>query len=264
MFSEKPIFSKWVADIYDQKVTETKDVDFLLSVIGQTPKKILEIACGSGRILVPLARAGHDVTGLDADEFMLAKIPAKTEGMDNIAWRAADAVQDDWGTGYDVIVLAANIFNNIVSGMDYAESQELFIRKAAAALTPGGYVYIEYQPGGHRITQLEPSSKWVNDSVIWEGADSDGNYGKMTLLAGEYDANVRLDKFIRRFELTLSDGETVTQDIPCVKHFVPLEQLHGWLADAGFVIEREYGDFNRSPVTNDSRGVVIYARKGAR
>ncbi|MCL2519206.1 MAG: class I SAM-dependent methyltransferase, partial [Oscillospiraceae bacterium] len=65
MFNEKPIISKWVADMYDQKVTETNDVEFLLSVIGQESKKILEVCCGSGRILVPLARAGHDVTGFD-------------------------------------------------------------------------------------------------------------------------------------------------------------------------------------------------------
>ena len=58
LFNEKPIISKWVADMYDQKVTETNDVEFLLSVVGQTPKRILEVCCGSGRILVPLAKAG--------------------------------------------------------------------------------------------------------------------------------------------------------------------------------------------------------------
>lgn len=81
MFNEKPSISKWVADMYDLKVTETNDVDFLLSVIGPTPKRILEVCCGSGRILVSLAKAGHTVTGFDADEFMLAKIAAKAEGL---------------------------------------------------------------------------------------------------------------------------------------------------------------------------------------
>jgi len=35
-------------------------IEFLLSVVGPTPKRILEVCCGSGRILVPLANAGHD------------------------------------------------------------------------------------------------------------------------------------------------------------------------------------------------------------
>ena len=264
MFNEKPIISKWVADMYDQKVTETNDVEFLLSVIGQTPKRILEVCCGSGRILVPLAKAGHTVTGFDADEYMLAKISAKAKGLNKIEWRAADAIQDDWGADYDVVVLAGNILYNIVSVTDYAKAQELFIKKAASALAPGGHIYIEYQPGGHRITQVEPSSTDDRDWVVWDGMDSDGNRGKMILLAGSYNADTRLSNFIRRFELTLKNGETVRQDIPCQKHFASLEQLHGWLKNAGFFIEQEYGDFNCNPVTDDSRGVVIYARKEVR
>ena len=262
LFSEKPIISKWVADMYDQKVTDTDDVGFLLSVVGEKPKKILEIACGSGRVLMPLAKAGHDVTGLDADEYVLAKIPAKAEGLKNIEWRAADAVQDDWGAGYDVVVLAGNILYNIVSDMDYAKAQELFIRKAASALAKGGYVYIDYSPGGDRLLDTKKESqKHSGEWVVWEGTDSEGNYGKMVLLAGEYDADTRLDRFTRRFEFTLADGETITQDIPCAKHFAPLQQLHGWLADAGFTVEQEYGGYDRSPIGEDSTRVVIYARK---
>ena len=262
MFNEKPIISKWVADMYDQKVTETNDVDFLLSVIGQTPKRILEVCCGSGRILVPLAKAGHQVSGFDYDEFMLAKIPAKAEELQNIAWQKSDAIQDDWGTGFDVVVLAGNILYNIVSDMDYTKSQELLIQKAASALVPGGYVYIEYQPGGHRIAQSTPSHD-NNDGewVVWEGTDNDGNSGKMSLTSGSYDAATGMSSFMRRFELTLKNGEKITQDIQCGKHFAPLEQLRGWLRGAGFIIEQEYSDFKGNPVNDDSRGIVIYARK---
>ena len=262
MFNEKPIISKWVADMYDQKVTETNDVDFLLSVIGQTPKRILEVCCGSGHILVPLAKAGHTVTGFDADEYMLAKISVKAEGLKNIEWRAADAIQDDWGADYEVVVLAGNILYNIVSDADYAKAQELFIKKAASALAPGGHIFIEYQPGGHRIMQVEPSSTDNKDYVVWDGTDSDGNHGKMILLAGSYNADTRLSSFTRRFELTLKNGETVRQDILCYKHFAPLQLLHDWLTDAGFIIEQEYGDTRRKPVDENSKGVLIYARKG--
>ncbi|NLM44365.1 MAG: class I SAM-dependent methyltransferase [Clostridiales bacterium] len=59
-------------------------MEFALSVIGSEPKRILEIACGSGRILVPLAKVGHNVTGLDFDKYMLSKIESKSVRMDNI------------------------------------------------------------------------------------------------------------------------------------------------------------------------------------
>jgi SAM-dependent methyltransferase len=162
LFNEKPIISKWVADIYDQKVTETDDVEFLLSLIGKQPKKILEVCCGSGRILVPLAHAGHTVVGIDADTFMLDKIPAKANGLKNIEWYKADAVHDDWGSGFDVVVLAGNIMYNITSDMEYKKAQELFIQKAASALVTGGYIYIAYSPGGHNITKPGQTHRYAN------------------------------------------------------------------------------------------------------
>ena len=261
MFSEKTIISKWVADMYDQKVTETHDVDFLISTIGHEPKRILEVCCGSGRILVPLAKAGHSVHGMDFDEHVLTKIKTKADGLDNIQWRVADAVRDDWGTGFDIVVLAGNILYNIISDMDYAKAQELFIRKTASALVPGGYVYIEYQPGGHSVKQPIPSYNKDGILVVWEGTDSDGNYGRMIFLGDSFDAITGMSSFTRRFELVLKNGETIIQDILCQKHFAPLEQLHGWLNDVGFVIEQEYSDTNKNMVNDESRGVIIYAKK---
>ena len=268
MYNEKPIISKWIADLYDQKVTETEDVEFLLSVIGQTPKRILEVCCGSGRILVPLSKAGHIVSGFDADGFMLAKISAKAEGLTNIQWRAADAVRDDWGTGFDFVVLFGNILYNIVSDMDYAKSQEMFIRKAASALDPGGCVCIEYSPGGFCLANpnyVPDVSGDKTDWVVWDGTDNDGNYGRMILLGGgHYDKDTRLSRFTRRFELTLRNGEKIEQDISCVKHFASLEQVHGWLNDAGFTVGQQYADFDRSPINDSSTRAIIIARKGAR
>ena len=262
MYNEKPIFMKWAADMYDQKVTETDDVEFLLSIIGATPRRILEICCGSGRILVPLAKVGHSVCGLDADPFMLAKIPTKAEGLANIEWREADAVQGNWGGGNDVVVLAANILNNIVSDMGYEQSQKLFIEKAASALAPGGYLYIDYCPSGHRLTVPDESHEHSDESVIWAGEDGEGNYGRMILIGGGYDAATQMDSFIRRFELTLKNGEAVSQEFPCQKHYVSLDQLHDWLQEAGFTIEQEYADYHRNPIDDNSIRVIIYARKG--
>ena len=261
MMDKKSIISKWNADLYEQEVTYTHDVDCLLSLIGDKPKRILEVCCGSGRILVPLAKAGHTVDGFDADEYMLAKIADKAVGMDNINWKMMDAVHGDWDCNYDIVVLGGNILYNIVSDMDYSRAQEMLIKKTAAALAPGGHVFIDYQPGGHLITQSEPSHNRDGEWTIWNGTDADGNRGRMMILGDSYDAATGMGGFVRRYELTLKNGETITQNTVCQKHFAPLKQLHRWLRDAGFVIEREYGDFNGAPVAEDSRGVVIYARK---
>jgi SAM-dependent methyltransferase len=257
LYNEKPIISKWIADIYDRCETDTNEIEFALSVIGPEPKRILEIACGSGRILVPFAKAGYNVTGLDFDEYMLNKIESKCNGMDNITWRKADVINDDWGSGFDVVILAGNILFNIVTDMNYKKAQELLIQKASNSLVPGGKIYIDY---GYTLYP----EKWFNnpnEDVIWEGADSDGNIGKMLLLGGTFDSESGIYKFIRRFKLKSANGEIIKQDIPSIKHFATLEQIHNWLDSAGFVIEQEYGDYNRNPISEKTNRAIILARK---
>lgn len=49
------------------------DIPFLLNLATETGGQVLEIGCGSGRLLVPLARGGHTVTGVDSSPEMLAR-----------------------------------------------------------------------------------------------------------------------------------------------------------------------------------------------
>lgn len=49
------------------------DIPFLLRQAAEAGGPVLEIGCGSGRLLVPLIRAGFDVTGIDSSPEMLAR-----------------------------------------------------------------------------------------------------------------------------------------------------------------------------------------------
>ena len=42
-------------------------IQVVLSLLGDTPKRVLDIGCGNGRLLLPAALAGHEVTGIDID-----------------------------------------------------------------------------------------------------------------------------------------------------------------------------------------------------
>ena len=257
LYNEETIISKWISDMYDMDQTDFSDVEFALSIIGEKPKRVLEVACGSGRILVPLAKAGHSVTGLDFDEYMLDKISARAKGMKNITWQKSDVIKEDWGKGYDVVMLAANFLFNIIADIDYAKAQMLVIQKSSNALVSDGHIYIDY---GYT---LHPENWFgnANENVVWQGTDSNGNTGKMTLLNSSFDSKTGLNKFVRRFELLLSDGTEIKQDIPSTKHFATLEQIHKWLEVAGFIVEEEYGDYSRSPISEMTNRAIIWARK---
>jgi len=270
MLSENEIIDGLGAELYDRHETQTDDVDFTLSVIGEQSKKVLEVCCGSGRILVPLAKAGHNVTGFDVDESALERIPAKAEGFKNIIWRKADALSDGWGSGFDVVVLAGNILFNIEieSEMEYKKAQELFIQKAAAALVPGGYIYIGYSPfapNGRTLTRLAGRSCDDDGSIVWswEGTDDDGNFQKDAVTRGSFDEEASILKFTRCFEQRLVSGKVIKEEYERAKHYATLEHLHGWLLEAGFTIELECEDFDKTPINDVSSEVIIYAKKNS-
>lgn len=83
----------------------------------------------------------------------------------------------------------------------------------------------------------------------------------MILLDSTYDAESRINKFVRRFEMVLADGSTLVQEIPSEKHFASLDQICQWLAQAGFVIERECGDYQGNPISETTHRAIIWARK---
>ncbi|WP_455617657.1 class I SAM-dependent methyltransferase [Eisenbergiella sp.] len=257
MFDEEKIIAAWNAEMYEKFETETKDVDFLLSVIGSKPLKILEAACGGGRILIPLARAGHDAAGFDIDDCLLEKIGAKAEGLDNIVWYKADALEAAWGSGFDVVVLAGNILFNMVSKTDYTQAQRQMIQKAAGALAPGGHIYIDYQYSRHPELLFRSSG----EMVIWEGTDSEGNSGRMFLTEQNFEEPTGMLSFVRNFDLTLKDGRRLQRELPSKKHYIGLEQLHDWLDSAGFVIEKEYGDYAGNPIGEKTNRAIIWAVK---
>lgn len=257
MYNEKDIISKWNSEMYDCNETDTNDVEFALSVIGIEPKHILEIACGSGRFLVPMANAGHNVTGLDFDEHMLNRIATKISSNQNIRWHKSDVINDEWENGFDIVLLVANFLSNIVSDMDYEQAQELMIKKSADALVSGGYVLIDY------AYTFYPE-KWFNNpnpNIVWQGTDSEGNSGKMVLLNNTYDTETGIAKCTRRFEMTLVDGSSLIQEIPTEKHFATIEQVREWLKRSGFVIENEWGDYQGNPISENTSRAIIWAKK---
>lgn len=248
----------WKVDLYEQTVTEVDDVQMIKKLLGSKKnQRIFEVACGSGRILVPLAKAGHIMIGMDLDNLMLAKLFEKTQGLENITIIQANAITANWGEGYDVVILAGNILLNIVSDDDYKAAQQKFIQKAYSALKPGGYMYLDNNAFAHP----EQIFGLPGEHVIFEGTDSWGTYGRYILTNEKYDAQEQLVMGTRRYELTLKSGETFSKEENYVKHVPTVQQMERWIIDAGFVIEQRYGNYKGDPISETTHRAIYWAKK---
>lgn len=243
----KFIAKHWYAHVYEQFENQTNDVEFLLKVLREntnTPQNILEVACGGGRICVPLAQAGHRVTGIDADEHMLLRCYRRMKGLNNIRCFLADATVAEWGAGYDVVVLAGNILINIESEMDYEQAQITFIKNAAAALRQGGHLYLDFQLLYDDVKCFNS----LNQSSYFEGTDDMGTRGRTVSYGSVYDPVTQLCGGVSHWELTTNGGEDFTVAINWYKHIPKQAQVYEWLGKAGLTIEKTYKNFSAEPL----------------
>jgi SAM-dependent methyltransferase len=62
----------FLADWYDRLlVNEDLDIKYYIQAVGNNPQSLLELACGTGRLMIPLIKAGHELDGIDISPQML-------------------------------------------------------------------------------------------------------------------------------------------------------------------------------------------------
>lgn len=259
----------WYAYIYEQLENYTNDVDFILKVLndqlGNTSQKILEVACGGGRISIPLAQAGCDVTGIDKDEYMLMRFYKRMHllGMTNIRCMQQDiTIYPFYGErDYDVVIIASNVMVNIETEQDYKQAQSGLIYKASSVLKSGGHLYLSFN------LLHDPNSVFnkLQESHYFEGTDDMGTYGRTCSYGSVYDPVTQICTGASHWEVTANNGER--KIIPHIwhKHIPKFEQIQEILDDAGFIIKRTYKNFTDEPFPNPidetAYEITIWAEK---
>ena len=254
---QKQILEHWAAYIYEQNEDENVMAEYIVREIGSRPMRILEAACGGGKLCVPLAQAGHDVTGIDQDESMLRHLYEKSENLPNLHVLHADMLAKPWGSGYDVVILGANLMVNIVTERDCKRAQINLLERTREALKDGGRLFIDYD------CPLE-LSKWSPANTEWvcfEGSDDWKTYGRYIVVNGTASDQTRIVNGSRRWEITPANSNPFIFTKNSHKYFPTLEQTCAWLYRAGFIVESVNGGYHGEPFDRNHRRAVIWARK---
>jgi SAM-dependent methyltransferase len=228
---------RWSAD-YDvlhahpPAVTEAA-VRGLSRLAGDRP--ILEVAAGTGRVAVPLARRGHAVTATDASPEMLAQLTAKDyERRVRVAVDVLPGISGE--ERYGVVAL----LNNSIWVMTSAEAQRAFLRNARERLQEGGVVVVE-------IAVPDPS-RWVAPRTFEERGGV-----TMTLTSTYSVATQRV-----RHTFTLPDEEREV----LLRYVTPNELL--LMAEVeGLEVAATWSGWDGEPFGEDSRMLIAVLRARA-
>ena len=230
------------AALYDVLNPWSADSDFYLPLV-LAAEAVLDVGCGTGTLLHRARQEGHTgrLCGIDPDRAMLARACRR----DDIEWEETTAAGMTWESEFALAVMTGHAFQMLVSD-DELRASLAAIRRA---LVPGAHFVFETR---------NPLARAWEEWTPAHGFDVVDPAGRTVHIAYEVEAVV--GDVVTLTETTRgADGERLRQDRASLR-FLEVDSLHDFLADAGFVVEAQYGDWERAPLTPTSQEIIIVAR----
>ena len=201
-------------------------VDLLAALAGGG--RVLELAVGTGRVAIPLAERGIDVTGIELSEPMVAELRRKRPGLPVVVGDMASA------TAPGSFALAYLVFNTLGNLRTQDEQVEVF-RNVARHLEPGGRFVVELGVPG--IRRLVPGQAAVPFHV-----------GEHHLGFDTYDA---VGQQGTSHHYHREDDGTTRYGVHHFRYVWP-EECDLMARIAGLVLEDRWSSWHRDPFTTDS------------
>ena len=211
---------------------------------------VLEVACGTGLVAIPVAARGLAVTGVDLAHPMLnyARLKAQRHQLP-IHWIEADARQLDLGREYQFIYLTGNAFQAFLRREDQ-ESLLASIKRHLAA--HGTFAFETRNPSGHDLSPIL-NEEYERSYTSVEGHRVALSYTQI------YDplAQVMHWTTYRRW----SDGEgDHAKETRIACRFTYPQELEALLHYNGFQIVQQYGNWNKEALTAGSPSIITICK----
>jgi SAM-dependent methyltransferase len=211
---------------------------------------VLELACGTGRLTIPIARDGHEIVGLDASPTMLeaARSKAKQAGVRGATFVRADMRSFALEGGFALVIVSCNSLAHLTTNDDLRAC----FSRIREHLRPGATVAFDIV--NPDVTSLaRPASEVVClDSVL-------GCREISVRETANYDPVTQ----IRTANWRVRHGEQPTRTLAplCQRQIFP-QELPLLLETAGLKLVARYGDFDRGPFSGESLNQVCLCSAG--
>jgi SAM-dependent methyltransferase len=239
-----------LADLYDLEYTHDYDVGFWLSAAEGQPGPVVEWGAGTGRITIPLSRAGGNVTAIELSRRMVERGRAKGE---NVEWVVGDMRTAKLDRRFGLAICA---FNSLLC-LPTAEDVLAFLRNAREHLLPGGLLGVEVS--AFSPEELADTQGGVPLQHDFTRETPDGWLDRFSV--SRYDATSRVMEMRLFYELYGDDGGLQSRRAHDLAiRITGRDELQTMLRHAGFRIESVYGGFEREPFTAESNHLIVLSR----
>jgi SAM-dependent methyltransferase len=254
---------EFVAEFYDAAYERIrpKDINFYIDYAREAGGRTLELACGTGMVLVPIAVSGSKITGLDLSPYMFKKCREKLAKQSKDVQTRARLVQGnmtDFATGetYSLVIIPFRSFQHLLP----VEEQKACLNCVHKHLSPHGKLIIDvFHP---RPDKLVPNAKYTNElEDLSETQLPDGRKLRRTNRTAGFHREQQYNDIEIIYYITHPDGrkERLVESFP-MRYLYRYEMEH-LLALCGFRVVKLFGNFDRSEFSTDSPEMIFVAEK---
>lgn len=219
------------------------DFDLFLSLISKG--NVLDLACGTGRLAIPMAQKGLNVVGLDTSESMLALAREKNKKLP-IEWIHGDIRDFQLNETFDLILMSGNAFQALLSEEDQLQMLGC-VRKHLKS--SGLFVFTTRNPQDNDFKDVSVFEFWH---------DFRDHLGDEVKVYGQQQSDPSQQIVTYTTKRVWKDQETLTH---IHLRFTPYEQLIELLERAGFEVNEVFGDDKKTPFHKESTSIIPVCRQ---
>ena len=246
LFADPAIYESQFA--YAAQLT---DVPYWIQLAKTLGPKVLELACGTGRITIPAFESGVDIDGVDFSEPMLrvARDRAKARSLP-VKFFLGDIRSLSLQRQYDFMFLPTGTISHLISRSEV----EAFLKGVHQALRPTGVLALDL----HNPLKTFLNSWPLNPDPEHTNFELQTTKETVQLATTRsYQADTQL--FTVKFHYTFANGSTRETAIVLRLYFPSEFQM--LLHYNGFEVSKIYGDYTQSEFKSDHSKYVVIARK---
>ncbi len=249
------------ADVYEFEYgSTTADLEFYVGEAKAAQPPVLELACGTGRVTVPIAQAGIPIVGVDSSSRMLDKAREKAERLGDlpIRWVQADMRDFALEERFGLAIIPARSFLHLLDPDDQLQALAS-IRKH---LVPGGKLILNLFVPDLRIIAEHSATTREMLKYLHEFVDPATGARIAVWESRRYQVhNQRIYQQYRYEELDDQGFVVATRYRSFTLCYIWPREMEHLLLRSGFEVESLFGWFDRRPYGGDSKEQIWVVRR---
>lgn len=250
-------FYSTIARYYDAEHTDkTDDLALYSELAEEFGSPILDVGCGTGRVMFHLAQENHVVHGIDSDYEMLARAKIKLDMFahvrDRLLFYQGDVLNYDLDKRFRLILLSYNAFMHFHTQDD----QLLLLRRLRQWLEPEGRLIIDLPNAGDVFASQDTNAVTLERTFI----DAETGHMVMQQAASYLDRVQQLMHVTWIYDEINEDGGVMRTVAPVIFRYFFFAELALLLRHTGFAVDEVYGDTDRSPFEDGCERMIVLVR----